>query len=117
MNEEQRELLRRWKKLVNMPTSELEYFLSTPEAKVAGLSRSQASSMGIRAGRDSARAILRMRSKGPYNWSKLDWDWAKRQVSFVARMSASKGPLVDDSGRPTRKLLSLWIWGHVPQGE
>ena len=34
-----------------------------------------------------------------------------RRASFLARMSANKGPDRDSKGKPTRKLLSLRAWG------
>ena len=55
-----------------------------------------------------------------------DWDWCKRQVRFVKRTSAfpynpnaeeRKGPLVrkqKTQSKPSRRLLSLWVWGHDP---
>jgi guanylate kinase len=55
-----------------------------------------------------------------------DWDWCKRQVRFVKRTSAfpynpnaeeRKGPLVrvqKTQAKPSRRLLSLWVWGHDP---
>ena len=35
---------------------------------------------------------------------------AARRDSFCARMGASKGPLKDSKGRPTRKALALRKW-------
>ena len=35
---------------------------------------------------------------------------AARRDSFCARMGASKGPLKDSKGRPTRKALALKKW-------
>jgi len=35
---------------------------------------------------------------------------AKRRKSFCARMSGMKGPMKDESGKPTRKALSLKKW-------
>jgi hypothetical protein len=35
---------------------------------------------------------------------------AKRRKSFCARMSGVPGPLKDEKGRPTRKLLALRKW-------
>ena len=34
-----------------------------------------------------------------------------RRVSFAARFSGMKGPMVDEKGRPTRKALALKAWG------
>lgn len=115
------ETWREWRSLVNMTPRELRAFLDK-YGKVAGLSRAQAASQGIRSGRDSARALIRMLPKGgrsysqaEANWSAGDWKWARRQVSFIRRMSGSAGALYDDKGRPTRKLLALLVWGHNPR--
>ena len=57
---------------------------------------------------------------------KSDWGWMKRQIRFNGRASAfpynaaqekRKGPLVKKQktqNQPSRKLLSLWVWGHDP---
>jgi hypothetical protein len=106
--------LQRWRRNVNMSPSELKLFIAK-YGDEAGLSRSEASKQGIKSGRDSARAILRMKSKHVSEWTDADVAWARRQNSFVARMSGAKGPLYDDKDRPTRKLLALKIWGHDPE--
>jgi hypothetical protein len=48
-------------------------------------------------------------------WTPEMWRWAGKQVSFVSRMLGNSGPLYDADGNPTRKLLSLKIWGHSPR--
>ena len=111
----------RWKQLVNMSATSLEKFLETPYGKEAGLSRQEAKKAGgIGTGRDSARAILRMKSTPFSKWSDNDIDWMYRQISFVSRMTGNSGPLfkMDKDGKkiPTTKLLSLWIWGNNPDG-
>lgn len=109
-----REELARWRKNVNMSPSEIEAFMAK-YGTTAGLSRAEASQEGIRSGRDSARAIIRMKRKPVDEWTAADVAWMRRQNSFVARMSGAKGPLYDDKGRPTRKLLALKVWGHDPE--
>jgi hypothetical protein len=104
-----------WKRLVNMSAGELERFMQSAEGREAGLSRSQAQAGGIRSGQDSARAIVRMKRKPAHEWTSRDWDWARRQVAFIKRMSGARGPLRDEQGQPTRKLLALKIWGHDPE--
>jgi hypothetical protein len=99
-----------------MTASEIEAFLEEPEGKVAGLSRKEAAEQGIRSGRDSARRIIKMKQKSVDEWNQTDWEWAKRQVAFVRRMSGVSGPLYTPSGEPTRKLLALMVWGHMPRG-
>lgn len=110
----------KWRRLVNMSPAELRRFMGSPDGKVAGLSRAQASAQGIRSGRDSAKALLEMIptgstfTKAVKSWSPGQWAWARRQVSFNSRMRAGSGPLYRD-GEPTRRLLSLLIWGHDPE--
>lgn len=111
------EVYSEWKVLVNMTPREIERFLDD-YGDTAGLSRSEASAQGIKSGRDSARAIIRMKRKGKSKWNANDWKWARRQVGFIKRMSGSKGVLLkekaDGSFEPTRKYLSLLVWGHDP---
>lgn len=111
---DRRELYQKWKSLVNMTPVELERFLDSEVGEKAGLSRKEASQHGIGRGRDSARAILRMKKKGVDNWSSDDWKWAARQVSFNSRMRGNDGPLCKD-GKKTRKFSSLLVWGHDPR--
>lgn len=113
MTPKQKELYYDWRELVNMTPGQIESFIRSPLGKTAGLSRAKASSMGIRSGQDSARAIIRMKRKGVKNWTPSDWAWAKRQVAFIKRMVGNPGPLKKD-GKPTRLLLSLKVWGHNP---
>jgi 8-oxo-dGTP pyrophosphatase MutT (NUDIX family)/GNAT superfamily N-acetyltransferase len=104
-----------WESLVNMTYSELKNFYESKEGKQAGLSKSEASQLGINSGRESASWILKMK-KIPYSeWSEKMWYWAKRQISFIKRMSGNKGDLYDEKGNKTRKHTSLLIWGHNPE--
>lgn len=111
----------RWKRLVNMPTKTLKKFLGTDEGKKAGLTRKEAKKVGgIKTGRGSIRAILRMRSKPFAEWTSEDINWMYRQLSFISRMRSVDGAWSkhDKDGKsiPSRKLTSLWVWGHIPKG-
>ena len=117
LDSDEKQKYEHWKQLVNLSTTELKKFVDSGLGKEAGLNREQAKdSGGIKRGRDSARAILRMRAKPFSSWDKTDKDWMGRQISFISRMTGNKGPLLDDDGNPTRKLTSLWIWGNAPKG-
>lgn len=59
-------------------------------------------------GRASAKAEG-MNLKPPAPAPKTEKD-AARKKSFCARMSGMPGPMKDDSGKPTRKALSLKAW-------
>lgn len=113
--ENQKEVYDEWKSLVNMSSSELKSFLKTEDGKEAGLSKSEASQLGIGSGQESASWILKMKEVPYTQWSNEMWSWAKRQISFIKRMSANKGDLYDDKGNKTRKHTSLLIWGHNPE--
>lgn len=115
LSDEQKDTYDKWNKLVNMSKSELEKFIDSSKGQEAGLSKKDAEGP-IKRGRDSARAIVRMLDTPKEKWSSNDWDWAKRQISFISRMTGSQGPLYDEKSRPTRKLLSLLIWGNKPSG-
>lgn len=111
---------KKWSKLINMSGKELEAFLDSDDGKEAGLSRKESGKAGasgkkITSGRDSARAIVRLLGKKKEDWESRDWDWANKQISFISRMKGSAGPLRDEKGRPTRKLLALKIWGYNPE--
>lgn len=120
MDDKKKEKYKTWKKLINMSANEIQKFLDSDEGKEAGLSRKEAATAGasggkIKSGRDSARAIIRMLGKKVEDWDSNDWEWAGRQISFISRMKSNPGPLYDDKGRKTRKLLSLLVWGHDPR--
>lgn len=111
---------KKWSKLINMGAKELQAFIDSDDGKEAGLSRKESGKAGakgkkITSGRDSARAIVRLLDKKKEDWESRDWDWANKQISFISRMKGSAGPLRDDKGRPTRKLLALKIWGYNPE--
>ena len=128
----------KWVRLVNMKNKELKAFLDSDLGKIAGINKERQKEFGgINRGRTSGLAILRMRGKlgltgpkdyikdGPmiikryYNmalekWNETDWYWCGRQISFNSRARGQRGPYTDKKGRPTRKLLALWVWGHDP---
>lgn len=110
-----RQTYNKWKKLVNMSKSELEKFYNSEEGKEAGLSASEAKEKGIDSGRESARWIMKMKDIPYSEWTSDMWIWAKKQISFISRMSGMKGDLYDDKGNKTRKHTALLIWGHNPE--
>lgn len=112
--DEKSKIYGRWKKLVNMSAAELRAFYESDEGKKAGLSASEAKDAGIDSGRESARWIMKMKGTPKADWTPAMWRWAKKQISFISRMSGNKGGLYDDSGNKTRKHTSLLIWGHNP---
>lgn len=109
------ETYKEWKSLVNMSKVELQKFYNSEEGKQAGLSDDEANKLGIDNGRASARWIMKMKDVPFVNWNTDMWIWAKKQISFIKRMSGNKGSLYDANGNKTRKHTSLLIWGHNPE--
>jgi hypothetical protein len=120
MSAKRERLYKEWRRLVNMTARQLRTFLDR-YGNVAGLSRGEAKAEGVRSGRDSARALLKMIPEGTSfkrasdRWTEAQWSWASRQVAFIRRMRGMPGPLYNARGEPTRKLLSLKLWGHDPE--
>lgn len=115
-------LYARWRELVNMSAKSLDNWLDRQlelakkdPKKFPGMKQSVASKMGISTGRQSAKWIMRMKQTPVKDWSPEMWRWAGKQVSFISRMKGVNGPLYDEKGEPTRKLLSLKVWGHNPR--
>jgi GNAT superfamily N-acetyltransferase len=107
-------IYKEWTELVNMSASELKAFMKTDEGKDAGLDPKEAKRLGIKSGQESARWIIKMKSTNKDKWTLTMWDWAKRQINFINRMSGNKGKLFDENGMKTRKHTSLLIWGNNP---
>lgn len=121
-DEKRKELYAKWRKLINMSPSSIEAFKKSQTAKgrkdpkkYPGLKPKQAASIGISSGVQSAGWIIKMKSTPVKEWTPEMWTWAGKQVSFVSRMLGNAGPFRDEDGNPTRKLLSLKIWGHNPR--
>lgn len=104
-----------WERLVNMTKSELQDFYNSKEGKKAGLSSHEAKELGIDSGRTSARWIMKMKDIPYTKWNDKMWMWAKKQISFIKRMSGMRGDLYDEKGTKTPKHTSLLIWGHNPE--
>jgi GNAT superfamily N-acetyltransferase len=113
--DDNKETYKKWRSLVNMSYGELKKFYESKEGKEAGLSSSEANKQGIDSGRESARMIMKMKTTPKSDWTPDMWRWAKKQISFISRMSGNKGGLYDEKGNKTRKHTSLLIWGHNPQ--
>ena len=108
----QQKIAGNWDRLVNMSGSSVMAYAASGLGKKSGLSRGEAGKQGITSGRERPRQIARLKGMPKSKWTDADWSIAARVTSFISRMLGAKGPMYDDKGRPTRKLMSLKIWGH-----
>ena len=114
-DDDKKETYKKWKKLVNMSASSLKKYYESETGKKSGLTPKQAKAAGgISTGRQSARWIVKMKETPVKEWTPEMWKWANKQISFISRMKGNAGPNVDEYGNPTRKMMSLKIWGHDP---
>jgi 8-oxo-dGTP diphosphatase len=121
LTDEQREKYKKWKELVNMSASSLQNFKDSQtksakgnSSKYPGLKPTEARKQGISSGVQSANWIIKMKNTPVTEWTPEMWRWCGKQISFISRMKGAAGPLYDEKGEPTRKLLALKIWGHNP---
>jgi len=108
-------LYNEWNDLVNMSSLELQNYYDSKDGETSGLSASETKEQGIKSGRESARWIIKMKETPINDWTAEMWEWAKRQISFIKRMSGVEGDLYDENNQKTRKHKALLIWGHNPE--
>lgn len=115
-DEEKKEIKKEWKKLINMSLSELKKWSDNDARLSASLSRGDAKEKGIKSGFESLEAIIRKKEKlkSGKEWTKNDYDNAKREISFVSRMRGMKNGEKMESGYSKRD-VSLRNWGHDPK--
>lgn len=101
----------KWRRVMNMSPTDIRSFHRTHEATTS------VSVGGFRAfalGGKSSRRLLAMKSKRPEDWTEDEWNWSGRQINTIRRLLHMAGPLFQESGAPTEKLLLLRSWGHNP---
>lgn len=100
------EILRRFRRAVNMSAPEIAAWLRRPESKAVGF-RYPGSRESV--GRQSARKIIRLLRGGPR--TAADYQHMTKVAGYVARHTAQR-PAGDVSETPWR--YSLMNWGHDP---
>ena len=91
----------RFRRLVNMSPAEIRAWAKDPRAKCFSYSSTRA----------RLPALAALRAKPPAEWTARDCAFARRVVSFNARMS---GALRRD-GCTDGYTISLRNWGHAPR--
>lgn len=91
----------RFRQLVNMSPAEIRAWARDPRSRRYSLAATRA----------RLPALATLRAKPPAQWTAADCAFAKRVVSFNARMS---GALRRDGCTPGYA-ISLRNWGHAPQ--
>lgn len=100
------QLLREWRRLVNMTLVEVRAWQKNPRHRHASTTT----------GWGSLDRIERMLSVDPATWTDADWQHAAKVVHFNARHLASThlfGPEVAASGW-SKRAIALRNWGHDP---
>lgn len=105
--QEDKEIIRDFKKAVNMSAARLEKWLATDESKAVGYKGSGGESVGHRSG----RRIIKLLAKKREELSETDLRHMRKVSGYVHRHLAQR-PTGDISETPWR--YSLMNWGHDP---
>lgn len=105
--QEDKEIVREFKKVVNMSAARIEKWLATEESKAVGYKGSGGESVGHRSG----RRIIKLLDKKQDDLTESDLRHMRKVVGYVHRHLAQR-PDGDVSETPWR--YSLMNWGHDP---
>lgn len=107
----------RFQRLTNMRSRELREHLRSDALRTALTTSRRSKVEGMRVGQDAAKWILRLKETEIKAWTPEMWEWCDRVTAFVERTRRNGAPVLDEHGKPTRKLLTLRTWGHDPLHE
>jgi hypothetical protein len=100
------QVLREWRRLVNMTLTEVSAWRANPRHKLASNT----------AGWSSLARIEQMLGTDPASWTDKDWAHAAKVVNFNARHLASTHLFGAEVGRSgwSKRAIALRNWGHDP---
>lgn len=107
----------RFHRLVNMRPSEIKEHLRSDELRNTLQITRRSKTEAIRLGQDAVEHTLILKSTPVDSWTPALWEWCDRIVKFIERTRHNAAPIVDEAGKPTRKVFSLRTWGHDPLRE
>jgi hypothetical protein len=91
----------RFHSLVNMSPSAIRKWANDPRARCAS----------FQATRDRLPALAKLKAKPRSRWTRADYAYAKRVISFNARFLG----MVKQHGCTTKMTVALMNWGHKPK--
>jgi hypothetical protein len=100
-------------RLTNMTQAELKAWLKTPQSHKVGMVRKGETES---VGRQSAKAILKIRDKAVADLTDADYRHMKKVIGYCRRHLAQRPPAYKTGGdvTDTRWRWSLMNWGHDP---
>lgn len=107
----------RFHRLVNMRPSEIRQHLQSRALRETLNVTRKSKVESIQLGRDAVEHALRLKGTPIEEWTPEMWEWCERIVKFIERTRRNAAPVVDEAGKPTRKVLTLRTWGHDPLRE
>ena len=106
----QAEVLKEFKKLVNMTPGQIEKFLHTKDSTEVGFKKS---GKGESIGHASGRRIIEIKGKKSADLSKDDVKHMKKVIGYINRHCA-QGPAHKTDAKESKWRYSLMNWGHDP---
>lgn len=107
----------RFHRLTNMRSRDLREHLRSDSLRTTLSTSRRAKVEGLRLGQDAAPWIMRLRETEVADWTPEMWEWCDRITTFIERTRRNGAPILDENGKPTRKLVTLRTWGHDPLQE
>lgn len=108
------QLYEKFQRLVNMRAGELRAHLRSSALREAIATTRRSKRGPLLEGQKAARYVLRMKATPLSEWTDETWDRCRRVVTFIERTRRNSTPLIDETGRASRKLIALRTWGHNP---
>ena len=104
------DVLKEFKKLVNMTPGQLEKFLHTKDSTTVGFKKE---GKGESVGHASGRRIIEIKGKKAADLSKDDVKHMKKVIGYINRHCA-QGPAHKTDVKESKWRYSLMNWGHDP---
>ena len=108
-DDEKQETYQKFKKTVNMTSSQIDAFLKTENSKKVGQKPEDG---GESVGHQSGRRIITILCKYKAKLTDEDYTHMKKVIGYVARHLAQGGP--DKDKETSNWRYSLMNWGHDP---
>lgn len=108
------QLYEKFQRLVNMRAGEMRAHLRSSALREAVAVTRRAKRGPLLEGQRVARYVLLMKATPLDEWCDVLWSECRKAVTFIERTRRNNTPLVDETGRASRKLVTLRTWGHNP---
>jgi len=112
-DDQRKEVVQEFKRLVNMTPGQIEKFLDTTDSKRVGFKQGGVGGTGESVGHKSGRRIIQIKQKKQGELTDDDVKHMKKVVGYINR-HCKQGPTKKNDVKESRWRYSLMNWGHDP---